>query len=1191
MKKTVRIFLALLTALAILAFVFPVAAQNYPVVNAENGGFNPIQQTTHTVYLPEGITSGDLLLVFFGAKTDTSISFPGGWTPLFNEQQAGQVRFGCWYKIADGTESSTIIATTGTAVRTAHISYRISNYSGLPQASAAKGFHNAGIPPSLSPVWGEKMTLWIAATCYNEGFREILAYPTGYLNGLNQRGLSGGESVGVATAWRILTAANEDPGTFVLDNVVSIDWVAATVAICPPGSPPTVTTQAATNVEVSTATLSGSILAVNDTAITHVGFVYDTVSRGEPGDVAPGQSGYFYTDDVAEGDPGMTPLTYYMGMYELSGGTTYYYRACARNAAGFWAYGPEVLFQTKPGVPPAAPTAVSATAGTHNDKVVITWSKSPGATGYQVYRDGIGLGWLDDVATFSDFDAGAPTITPGTASASKGTSPAHVALTLSGAAANPGSTHSYTVIARNDFGESAFSSADPGYRGTASLNYQWQRSAANMNSDYSNIKGATTVSYNDSGAPAPTVTAGTASASKGTSPDHVTLTVTGSSASDGAGRYYRCVVSMSGAATQNSSAAQGHRGVGPLTYQWYRSSSDDINSSYSSIKGATTNPYNDTGAPADGSGRYYACLVSAAGAESRPTNSDRGFRDATVGVSVATDAATGIIENAAKLNMNFTLGGYSSVDVRFAYKKPGDDKWVNTAWTRQTRDGTYSVTLTGLDSGTDYEFKAQLQYGSYEIEGDILGFSTPGVPPAAPTAVSATAGNHTDKVVITWSKSPGATGYQVYRDGIALGWLDDVAAFSDLEADAPTITPGTASASKGTSPAYIALTLSGAAANPGSTHIYTIKARNDFGESTFSSADPGYRGTSRLYYQWQRSSGDSDSGYSDIKVATDPTFNDTAAPAPTVTAGTASASKGTSPDHVTLTVTGYSASDGAGRYYRCVVSMSGAADQNSSAAQGHRGAGPLTYQWYRSSRDDSNSTYSSIRDATTNPYNDTVAPTDGSGRYYACLVSAAGAESRPTNSDRGFREASGEKASLTVKLEGQGTTMPVVGSHTYDEGTRLNLTAEPAADWVFEKWVVNGTEHTTPEITITMDSDKIAVAVFLPTGTGSINHVVLEIGEDMVVCTIGAYGSALAAGAGNEMYDFMAADGVLMVRAVGSGDKYIGIGAYGTAFAQEGNTAGAIAAASAQSWETVSAYLVFDGFDGDGQPILTPLYP
>ena len=109
-------------------------------------------------------------------------------------------------------------------------------------------------------------------------------------------------------------------------------------------------------------------------------------------------------------------------------------------------------------------------------------------------------------------------------------------------------------------------------------------------------------------------------------------------------------------------------------------------------------------------------------------------------------------------------------------------------------------------------------------------------------------------------------------------------------------------------------------------------------------------------------------------------------------------------------------------------------------------------------------------------------------------------------------------------------------------------------------------------------------------GTGTITHVVLEIQGDMVIFTIGAYGSALAAGPGDATYDYMASGGVPVVRAVRSGDKFIGIGAYGTAFAQEGNTAGAIAEAPAQDQETISGYLVFEGFDGAGDPILTPLF-
>ncbi|MBA7590095.1 hypothetical protein ES708_32197 [subsurface metagenome] len=200
-------------------------------------------------------------------------------------------------------------------------------------------------------------------------------------------------------------------------------------------------------------------------------------------------------------------------MTGLPTGTTIYCRAKAHNSAG-WGYGGEVTFLTKP----AAPTNVAATDGDHTDKVVITWTKSTGATGYQVYRDGSPLDWLGNVDTFDDTEAGAPTVTPGDADASDGLHTTHVALSLSGQSANNGATHTYKVRAKNATGESVDSETDTGYRGVGSLTYQWQRSAADSDAAYSNIDGATTASYDDTAAPA-----------------------------DGSGRYYRCVVSAEGA--------------------------------------------------------------------------------------------------------------------------------------------------------------------------------------------------------------------------------------------------------------------------------------------------------------------------------------------------------------------------------------------------------------------------------------------------------------------------------------------------------------------------------------------------------------------------------------------------------------------------------------------------------------------
>jgi len=179
--------------------------------------------------------------------------------------------------------------------------------------------------------------------------------------------------------------------------------------------------------------------------------------------------------------------------------------------------------------------------------------------------------------------------------------------------------------------------------------------------------------------------------------------------------------------------------------------------------------------------------------------------------------------------------------------------------------------------------------------------------PDPPTNVQATDGAYTDKVQITWTKSDGATAYQVYRDGTPLGWLGDVATYDDTGADAPTITPGSALASDGEYTEHVALSLSGQSVSYGTVHVYKVRAKNAVGESEDSLTDTGFRGKGTLTYQWQRSAADSDANYSNINGATTPSYNDTEAPA-----------------------------DGSGRYYRCVINATGASQQISTSDRGYR---------------------------------------------------------------------------------------------------------------------------------------------------------------------------------------------------------------------------------------------------------------
>lgn len=206
----------------------------FPQVAAVNGGNDLVNQMNHTVNLPAGINAGDLLLVFFCSDGNPVITFPGGWTQLFQTISGGLVAFCCWYRIADGGEGATITVNTSLNQKTAHTSYRITGYSAVPEVGvSATGVSANPDPPNLAPSWGAKDTLWFASCGYDDGAKTVNAYPANYLNGRNDRSNSV-TGCGVGTAERDLNASPENPGTFTLSG--ADEWVANTVAIQSRGS-------------------------------------------------------------------------------------------------------------------------------------------------------------------------------------------------------------------------------------------------------------------------------------------------------------------------------------------------------------------------------------------------------------------------------------------------------------------------------------------------------------------------------------------------------------------------------------------------------------------------------------------------------------------------------------------------------------------------------------------------------------------------------------------------------------------------------------------------------------------------------------------------------------------------------------------------------------------------------------------
>ena len=572
------------------------------------------------------------------------------------------------------------------------------------------------------------------------------------------------------------------------------------LSITESASAPTVTTSACSATTASQTTGNGNITATGGENATERGFCYMQGTSGDPTTA---------NDTVADTGGSYGTGSFSKDITGLSSGTSYRVRAYAINGGGT-GYGTTVTVLTKP----AAPTGVSATDGTHADKVVVSWTKSTGATGYKVYEGANLLDTVGDVASYDDTAAAAPTITPGTTVATDGTQTAHVALSLSGASTNNGASRTYKVVAVNATGDSAESSTDTGYRGPGTLTYQWQRSAADSDASYGNISGATSSTHNDTAAPAGVITPGTAAATDGAHTDKVALSLSGQSVADGAGRYYKCVLNATGCTEQTSTANRGYRGTGSLTYQWQRSAADS-DASYSNIAGGTTASYDDTGAPA--------------------------------------------------------------------------------------------------------------------------GVITPG-------AAVATDGDHSDKV---------------------------------------------------------ALSLSGTSVADGAGRYYKCVLSATGCSDQTSSVDRGYRGTGSLTYQWQRSAADSDASYSNLAGATTASHDDTDAPEPVITPGSAGATDGDHLTKVALSLSGTSIADGVGRYYKCVLNATGCAEQTATANRGYTGAASLTYQWQRSAAD-SDASYSNLAGATGSTFDDTTIP-DHEGRYYKCVLNATGSTEQTTAVDRGYK--------------------------------------------------------------------------------------------------------------------------------------------------------------------------------------------
>jgi hypothetical protein len=197
----------------------------FPVVQATNNS-TQTAATTHTVSLPAGISSGDLLIVILEVP-GTIASFTG-YISLISGRGIGFL----YYRIADGSEGATTTFTTSASTLSVHNTYRISGHQGTtPEATTAAGLD----PPSLTPTWGSADTLFIAAICATVIFGsagDITAAPTNYGSLIKSGELNDGVNrYRAGSAVRSLTGVSDDPGTFTVSSYTDGD--AFTIGVRP----------------------------------------------------------------------------------------------------------------------------------------------------------------------------------------------------------------------------------------------------------------------------------------------------------------------------------------------------------------------------------------------------------------------------------------------------------------------------------------------------------------------------------------------------------------------------------------------------------------------------------------------------------------------------------------------------------------------------------------------------------------------------------------------------------------------------------------------------------------------------------------------------------------------------------------------------------------------------------------------
>lgn len=149
---------------------FPYGEDGFPSLAGTATSAQTSDATSHSVSLPNGIQAGDLLILLWMDKNANSTlggTALSSWTNFYDDN-TGNHRRTAYYKVATGSEGTSMTVTTTANEKTAHNVYRIlaGTWQGVPEAAQTTSVSNSTTPdpPSLDPSgWGTEPTLWIVA--------------------------------------------------------------------------------------------------------------------------------------------------------------------------------------------------------------------------------------------------------------------------------------------------------------------------------------------------------------------------------------------------------------------------------------------------------------------------------------------------------------------------------------------------------------------------------------------------------------------------------------------------------------------------------------------------------------------------------------------------------------------------------------------------------------------------------------------------------------------------------------------------------------------------------------------------------------------------------------------------------------------------------------------------------------------